>query len=124
MPRESAGGGAGGGRTSGQGGAGQAEGDDDKRDQGETALPDPPLAPLRLDILHALRTLKATDSEKRVTGAKIAKKVGGDATAQSVKAPLADLKRRGLVDSRTGKKGGSWISSQGLVCINSLRPQQ
>ncbi len=81
------------------------------------------LSPLQYDILDALRDLKATDPEKRVPGREIAAKVGGDTTEQSVKAPLADLKRRGLVDSRTGRNGGTWLTPHGLNCINSLRPQ-
>jgi hypothetical protein len=82
------------------------------------------LSQLQYDILDALRSLKATDPEKRATGPQIAHKVGGDATDQSVKAPLSDLKKRELVDSKTGKGGGSWLTSAGLNCINSLRPKQ
>jgi hypothetical protein len=82
------------------------------------------MSPLQYDILDALRTLRATDEEKRVTGGEIANKVGGDATAQSVKEPLADLKRRRLVDSKTGRDGGSWLTSEGQNCINAWRPKQ
>src|SRR5262249_19838156 len=62
-----------------------------------------PLSPLQYDILDALRALNAIDSEKRKTNSKIAEKVGGTATEQSCKAPLADLKHRGLVASQTGR---------------------
>jgi hypothetical protein len=106
--------GNGAGRAGNQGGAGQ----------GEVADTTKPPSPLQLDILQALRTLNATDSDKRETGAEIAAKVGGDATEQSVKAPLADLKRRSMVNSATGRKGGSWLTPQGLACINSLRPMR
>jgi hypothetical protein len=91
--------------------------------QGEGAKADidgvkePPqvLSPLQDDVLEALRNLKATDYDKRATGPAITAKVGGEATEQSVKAPLGDLKRRGLVDSKTGRKGGTWITPAGLV---------
>jgi hypothetical protein len=106
-----------------QGGAGHGGGAGAPRAQSATGQ-DEDLSPLQCDILEALRSLKATDPEKRRTGPEIASKVGGGATAQSVKAPLADLKRRGLVDSNTGRKGGSWLTSKGLAYINSLRPKQ
>jgi hypothetical protein len=83
-----------------------------------------PLSPLQYDLLDALRSLKAIDPEKRVTGPTLADKVGGGATAQSVKDPLADLKRRDLVDSQTGRKGGTWLTKIGLDCINALRPKK
>lgn len=82
------------------------------------------LSQLQYDILDGLRNLKAFDHEKRATGTTIAKGVGGDATDQSVKAPLADLKKKGLVDSKTGKGGGSWLSQKGRDYINSLRPKK
>jgi hypothetical protein len=81
------------------------------------------LSRLQHDILDALRTLKATNVDKLAPGPVIAEKVGGGATDQSVKAPLADLKHEGLVMSRRGRKGGSWLTSQGLHYINSLRPK-
>jgi hypothetical protein len=101
--------------------AGQSEGTG-ARDQDEMQIE--VMSPLQYDILDALRNLKAIDPEKRVTGPDIASKVGGGATEQSVKGPLADLKRRGLVDSKTGRHGGSWLTSKGLDCINGLRPKQ
>jgi hypothetical protein len=67
--------------------------------------------------------MKAFDPEKRKTGPEIAAKVGGETTDQSVKAPLADLKARGSVDSRTGRHGGTWLTAEGLCLINSLRPR-
>jgi hypothetical protein len=82
-----------------------------------------PLSPLTYDILDALRALKATDAEKRKPASVIAEKVGGGATEQSCKGPLADLKRRGLVASKTGRHGGSWLTSEGLAAINHLRKQ-
>jgi hypothetical protein len=81
------------------------------------------MSPLQYDILDALRQLKATDPARRATGADIANKVGGDTTDQSVKAPLADLKRRDLVGSTTGRKGGSWLTPGGLSLITTLRPR-
>jgi hypothetical protein len=105
-----------------QGGGGRPEGADAN---GEQAAQQPEaLSPLQYDILDALRILGALDPEKRATGRDIAAKVGGDATEQSAKAPLADLKRKGLVDSKTGRNGGSWLTTPGLNLINSLRPKQ
>jgi hypothetical protein len=104
-------------------GAGNA-GDQGGAGQGEEADTTKPPSPLQLDILQALRTVKATDSDKRVTGPDIASKVGGEATEQSVKAPLAALNRHGLVSSKTGRGGGTWLTPEGLDCINSLRPKR
>ena len=82
-----------------------------------------PLSPLQYDILDALRSLKAIDPEKRATGPVIAGRVGGR-TDQSVKAPIADLGRRELVESQTGRHGGTWLTTKGLDYINGLRPKQ
>jgi hypothetical protein len=84
-------------------------------------VPDPALSALQYDILQVLRQLKATDPEKRVTASAIAEKVGGDATEQGCKAPLADLKRRGLAGSKTGRGGGTWLTTDGLALINRVR---
>jgi hypothetical protein len=114
-------------RNSDQGATEQAEGDDRNCDEGDRALSEelaPSPSPLQLDILDALRALRATDSERRKTGREIARRVGGDVTDQSVKAPLADLKCRELVDSRTGRNGGTWLTPGGLNCINTLRPKR
>jgi hypothetical protein len=90
-------------------------------DHGGDEVAGVPLSPLQMDILDALRLKKALDFYKRKTGREITAAVGGDATTQSVKAPLADLKKRLLVDSRTGRNGGTWLTSEGLNLINSLR---
>jgi hypothetical protein len=108
--------------TSDQGEMGHVEGDAD-RDPNRAGQSDP-LSPLQNDILDALRALRATDRERRANGPVIAGKVGGGATEQSVKAPLAELTRRQLTNSATGRGGGSWLTSQGLDHINSLRPKQ
>jgi hypothetical protein len=83
--------------------------------------PDPPLSPLCYDILQSLRALKATDSDKRATASQIAHKVGGDATEQSCKGPVADLKRRGFVNCKTGRHGGSWLTPEGQELIDRVR---
>ena len=67
--------------------------------------------------------MKATDPEKRKTAAIIADKVGGTATEQSCKEPIARLKTDfGLVDTKTGKGGGTWLTTKGLDLINRNRP--
>jgi len=82
---------------------------------------DPVLSPLQYEILEALWRLKGTDAEKRKTASDIAKKVGGNATEQSCKSPLSDLKRRSLVDSKEGRGGGSWLTPKGLELIVQVR---
>jgi hypothetical protein len=76
---------------------------------------------MQYDILQVLRQVKATDAEKRAPASTIAPQVGGDATEQSCKAPLADLKRLRLVDSKTGRHGGTWLTAEGLALINRVR---
>jgi hypothetical protein len=99
----------------------QGTGADRAEEQAESCLLTPALSPLLYDILQVLRQLKATDPEKRATASTIAERVGGGATEQSCKAPLADLKHRGFVDSKTGRHGGSWLTPEGLALINCVR---
>jgi hypothetical protein len=112
------------GETGNSTGGGAREGERTDLDVKRGAEVKGPPSPLQHDILDALRELKAVDCEKRATASAIADKVGGDATEQSVKGPLADLKARSLVDSRTGRKGGSWLTQKGLAYINTLRPKK
>src|SRR5262249_45426368 len=85
---------------------------------------DPALSELQYDILEALRHLKGIDSEKRKTAAKIASSVGGDATGNSCKVPLATLKSLGLVQSKEGRGGGSWLTARGQELIDRVRPKK
>jgi hypothetical protein len=78
----------------------------------------------QLDILQALRAMGAFTVDTKKTGEEIATKVGGNATAQSVKKPLSNLKKLKLVDSRTGRRGGSWLTVRGKEIIDRRRPSK
>ncbi len=58
--------------------------------------------------------LKAFDKDSRRTRQEIAEKAEGAGVNVDLYAePLADLKHRGLIDSITGRGGGSWLLAPG-----------
>lgn len=66
------------------------------------------------DILQAMLQAKATDPARRKTADEIAELAEGrGADGQSFKRPLKDLVNRGLVASKEGRGGGSWLTDAG-----------
>jgi hypothetical protein len=66
-------------------------------------------------VLKALLKLGAVDSESRKTQAKIVESAWGrGADSDSCKRPCAKLKRLGLIDTKEGPGGGSWLTPEGL----------
>ena len=85
--------------------------------QGRLAEQDP-LSVREIECLTALVELKAFSVDTRRKGSRVARKAyGQDAEPDRVKAPLARLARRGLVDSLTGKGGGSWLTPAGRIFL-------
>jgi hypothetical protein len=78
------------------------------------------LTELETEILQALYQLGATDKGKRKNAAKIADAIGGDATSQACKAPIANLKRKGLIDTKEGSGGGCWLLPAGVALVEQI----
>jgi len=65
-------------------------------------------------ILETMLALKATDPARRKTTEEIAKAAEGpEFDPVRFKRPIADLKRRGLIDTKDGRDGGCWLTSIG-----------
>jgi hypothetical protein len=81
----------------------------------------PDLSPLQYEILQALLQLKATDAARRQTQEELAYKVGSDATsAASCKAPISNLRSRGLVNTKPSRGGGCWLTAKGKALAESI----
>jgi hypothetical protein len=73
------------------------------------------------NVLEALTELCATDRESRKSAKEIAKATVGEADENKVKHPLADLAKRGFVDSTGGRRGGSWITPLGTESLKQSK---
>jgi hypothetical protein len=74
------------------------------------------------DILKALYQLKAFTSDSRQTTATIACEAEGKhVNPESFKVPLAQLRYRTLVESKSGRGGGIWLTPAGKVLIRRVR---
>jgi hypothetical protein len=88
----------------------------------ETSKRDTPsLSEKGYQILEEMKRLGALSADTRQTGPNIA--VSCDtktADVDTFKRLLSDLKKLGLVDSKTGRGGGSWLTPEGLLVANNL----
>ncbi len=83
---------------------------------------DEPLSERARDVLQAMLELDAVDSDRRKPTEVIALKAFGTGTdANSLKNVMAELKTRELVDSKTGRGGGCWLTDSGSVRAQKLR---
>lgn len=75
------------------------------------------------DILQVLYERKAFDKDNRMTTLDIADAVmeKGRGGVDSFKRPIADLKRRGLIDTTRGSGGGCWLTADGQSFIKQAR---
>jgi hypothetical protein len=77
----------------------------------------------RLDkkIIPAMLELDATCEEKRRVAAEIAFHVQkSHECAQPIVERLPELRRRGLTESKRGKKGGHWLTAEGLRIARAM----
>ena len=82
---------------------------------------DEPLAERAQLVLIAMLELAAFDSDQRKTTAVITSKALGETSdANALKGVMAELKTRGLVKSKKGSGGGSWLTDRGLVRAKKL----
>ncbi|HUU85258.1 MAG TPA: hypothetical protein VM243_17295 [Phycisphaerae bacterium] len=70
--------------------------------------------------LQALDELGAFDASSRQRAGDVAQKAEGhSANVNGFKQPLADLAKRGLIESKTGREGGYWLSPNGRAVIKA-----
>ncbi|HVX12752.1 MAG TPA: hypothetical protein VHC22_16340 [Pirellulales bacterium] len=75
-------------------------------------------------ILSAMLDLYAISKERRVTVAKIAEHVvHAKGATQPYVERMPELRRRGLTDSKRGKTGGHWLTTEGLRVAELLKSQ-
>jgi DNA-binding IscR family transcriptional regulator len=66
--------------------------------------------------LAAMLELSAVDDQRRATTEEIAKRTEGpDVDPKQFKEPVADLKRRGLINSTAGRGGGCRLTAKGMT---------
>lgn len=87
-----------------------------------------PPAPERLkrrqeDILLAMAELKAISGTSRKSTDEIASKILPSLSGESLKASVADLKKRGFIDTITGRTGGCWLTRTGADMAISIEKQ-
>lgn len=83
-----------------------------------------PLSDRAQFVLVAMLQLGAIDSDKRRPTEEIAAKALGDqADANALKAVMSELNTRGLIDSKTGRGGGCWLTDKGRVRAAKLGNQ-
>jgi len=78
-------------------------------------VPESRLPESQLEVMKALKVLKAISRDRRRTAAEIAEKARGASDAYLVKEPLASLTRLQLVESLQGRNGGSWLTRKGIA---------
>lgn len=79
-----------------------------------------PLGDRAQNVLIAMLELSAVDSDSRRSTEDIATKaINGDGNA--LKSVMADLKTRLLIDSKTGRGGGCWLTQPGRERAQKLR---
>ncbi|HRX85791.1 MAG TPA: Rrf2 family transcriptional regulator [Phycisphaerae bacterium] len=84
--------------------------------------PDEPLGERAQLVLVAMLELGAVDSDRRQSTEAIAfKALGADADANALKTVMAELKSRGLIESKTGRGGGCWLTDAGKLRAEKLR---
>ena len=68
------------------------------------------------EILQALLELKALDVHSRRSTTEIARRaIGPNAEPALLKESVSELRRRGLIETKRGRKGGAWLTSSGRV---------
>jgi hypothetical protein len=83
-----------------------------------------PLGERAQNVLIAMLELGAIDSDTRRSTEEIAAKaLGPGADANALKSVMSDLKTRHLVNSKTGRTGGCWLTAKGQTRAGKLRHQ-
>jgi hypothetical protein len=101
-----------------------AESLNDRRENEKNQLPPDakPLSQTQIEILQAMLKSKAIDSARRKTTEQIAIAAQGPhANPESLKRPIANLRKRGLIETQDGAGGGCWLSDSGLAWLEQLK---
>lgn len=73
-------------------------------------------------VLVAMLELDALDSDRRQSTEEIAvKALGADTDTNALKSVMAQLNARKLIESRTGRGGGCWLTDSGRLRAEKLR---
>lgn len=87
-----------------------------------SAIGEEPLGERAQLVLVAMLELGAVDSDTRRSTDEIsAKAIGENADANSLKSVMADLSTRRLIDTKTGRRGGCWLTETGHARALKLR---
>lgn len=88
----------------------------------DTPSCDDPLNERAQEVLQAMLELGAVDSDQRKPTETIAiKAIGQCADANSLKVVMSELKTRKLINSKTGRGGGCWLTANGRQRAEKLR---
>ena len=82
------------------------------------------LGDMHCDALQAMFQKSAIDRDSRLTAEEISETILPGLDPARVKVPLADLRKQGLAESKTGRTGGSWITNEGIELLKKERPQK
>lgn len=82
---------------------------------------DEPLSERAQDVLIAMVYLEAVDSDRRRSTETISRKALGGTDANALKSVMAELKTRRLINSKTGRGGGCWLTDNGRQRAEKLR---
>ncbi|MHB1038414.1 MAG: Rrf2 family transcriptional regulator [Pirellulales bacterium] len=96
-----------------------AKGNGSEGENGQESTTDPPLDARAQEVLTAMLDTQAFDADARQTTDEITKKASGTDPAQ-FKHVLADLKKRGYVESHRGRSGGYWLTSSGRTRADKI----
>lgn len=93
--------------------------------KGNIDEPRPRLNDGHFECLEAMRILKATKEGLRKNADEIARKARGPtAEANDIKELMADLSRARYVNSRTGRRGGSWLNKAGIEALRAWKKEK
>jgi hypothetical protein len=85
----------------------------------------PKLSDRQYNILVAMLELKAFTAESRATTDGIAEKAEGPtASPEQFKRPVSGLRRRRLLDSKTGRDGGCWLTDKGRQLAELIKKRR
>jgi hypothetical protein len=82
---------------------------------------EPSLTELEDECLQALHALGAIKEALRQKADEVADKIERGKGAASIKHALARLVRKGLVESRCGRRGGSWLTQSGAYRARHIK---
>jgi hypothetical protein len=100
------------------------EGKPAKTKQKNTSKSADKLSDRQLDIIGFLWEKKAINVGSRQQTREIADVIlGKNLGADGLKRPISDLKRLGLIDTKTGSGGGCWLSPQGIALASNNNPK-